>query len=511
LFEKHNIKALLLFEQNEGIYSNFSAYREFVFDALDQMFAGSSTNKNNDGSGSENASMGYVGRLNYDYDNKYLFEAGFRYDGSYKFPKESRWGFFPTLSAGWRVSNEDFLKENKVISNLKLRASWGEMGDDTGAWPFSWITGYIFPSGSYIFRDNVITQGLATTGVPNNRLTWYTATTSNLGVEMGFFKNKLTMDMDVFFRERNGLLTTRNLLLPDTYGATLPLENLNSDNTRGFELVIGYNDNIGDFHYKISANTSWTRTRSDYIEQASPNSSYTNWRYNGSNRWNNQYWGYKAVGQFQSLDDIKTWPIQDNKANTTLLPGDIKYEDTNKDGVIDEGDNQIIGRGFTPELFYGLTLSAAYKGFDLSMLLQGASNFNAYYNNELQNPFFNNANAFAFQTDRWHKADMYDVNSEWIPGKYPTTRANGIENNKYYSSFWLKDASYLRLKTMEIGYSIPKILISKIGINEFRFYFSGQNLFTIDKIKFIDPEAESGRGYFYPQQKVLTLGFNIQY
>jgi TonB-linked SusC/RagA family outer membrane protein len=505
--EKHKIKALLLFERSEGLDSKFSAYREFVLDALDQMFAGSSTNKNNDGSSSENANMGYVGRLNYDYNNKYLLEAGFRYDGSYLFPKASRFGFFPTFSAGWRISNESFLIDNKVISNMKLRASWGKMGDDGSATPFSWITGYNFPVGSYIFGDN-ITQGLQSTGVPNNKLTWYTSTTTNLGLEIGILKNALTFEFDVFRRDRTGLLATRTLTLPGTYGATIPQENLNSDNTRGFELVVGYNNKIGDFHYKISANTSWTRSRSNYIEQASPTNAYENWRNNGSDRWNNIYWGYKAAGQFQSKDEISSWAIQDQNANTTLLPGDIKYVDLNKDGIIDDKDVTVIGRGEIPELFYGLTLSADYKGFDFSMLFQGASDFNYY------SPgwYTQNSATYARFMDRWHKEDMYDPNSAWVPGKYPSTRpGNGIPNNKYTSSFWLEDATYLRIKTLEIGYSIPKTLFSIKGVEQIHFYFSGQNLLTFCKLKDVDPEAPVDNPHYYPQQRVMTLGINAKF
>jgi TonB-linked SusC/RagA family outer membrane protein len=505
--KKHNIKALLLYERSQGLYSNFSAYREFVLDALDQMFAGSSNNKNNDGSSSEGAKMGYVSRVNYDYDNKYLLEAGFRYDGSSSFPKNSRFGFFPTFSVGWRIINEPFLKNNRLISNMKLRASWGRMGDDGSAIPFSWITGYNFPVGSYIFGDN-ITQGLQSTGVPNDKLTWYTSTTSNLGLEIGILKNALTFEFDVFRRNRTGLLATRTLTLPGTYGATIPQENLNSDNTRGFELVINYSNKIGDLHYKVSANTSWTRSRNNYIEQASPSNAIENWRNNKSNRWNNIYWGYKSEGQFQSMDEISSWAIQDQNANTSLLPGDIKYEDINNDGLIDDNDMTVIGRGETPELFYGLTLSADYKGFDFSMLFQGASNFNYYSPDGNLQP----RSTFARFMDRWHKADMYDPNSAWVPGKYPSTRpGNGIPNNKYTSSFWLEDATYVRLKTLEIGYSIPKTLFSIKGVEQIRFYFSGQNLFTLSKLKEVDPEAPSNNLHYYPQQRVMTLGVNVKF
>jgi len=515
----HNVKALLLFERNQTTMGEFNAYREFTLDGLDELFAGSSTNKNNGGAAQDSAYLGYVGRVNYDYKNRYLLEVGFRYDGSFKFAPGHRWGFFPTVSAGWRISDEPFFSNaHNLVNNLKVRGSWGMLGDDNEARAFQYITGYNYPSGGYIFGKNIL-SGLLPAGTPNPLLTWYESTTSNIGFEAGFLQDMLTIEFDLFFRKRTGLLASRTLSLPGTYGASLPQENLNSDRTHGFELVLGFNKRIGDVMINVSPNLTWTRTKYDYVERAGATNAVDNWNSTeNSGRWKNLRRGYKTAGQFQSQEEIAGWAIQDKKGNTTLKPGDIKYADLNNDGVIDNNDQTIIGRGTTPELFYGLNLSASWKGFSLSVLLQGAANYNILLDAALKSPFVNGSTTYALFTDRWHRKDMYDPQSEWVPGKYPSTIINGLDNNRIESDFWLKDAAYLRVKTLELGYTLPKPLLAKAGIEQVRFYFSGQNLFTFDKLKYMDPEMPSddgtnyaGNGNYYPQQRVLTLGLNLQF
>jgi TonB-linked SusC/RagA family outer membrane protein len=517
--KKHNVKALLLFERNQSTLGDFNAYREFTLDGLDQLFAGASANKNNDGKASETAYMGYVGRVNYDFKNRYLLEVGFRYDGSYKFASDHRWGFFPTVSAGWRVSEESFFRNNvKLVNNLKIRGSWGQLGDDSGANAFQYITGYnLSGSNNYIFGNSIISS-LVPKGPPNLLLTWFNSTTSNIGFEAGLMQDMFTIEFDLFIRKRTGLMAQRLLTLPGTYGATLPQENLNSDRTQGFELSLGFNKKIGEVMLNVSPNLTWTRTKNDYLERAGSTNAYSNWRDNYTDRWQNITFGYKTAGQFQNQDEIAGWAIQDKKGNTTLKPGDIKYQDLNNDGIIDNNDQTVISSGSTPELFYGMNLSASWKGFTLTVLLQGAANYNILLDAALRDPFINGSTTYAMFTDRWHRKDPYDPESEWIAGKYPSTVVNGLDNNKMVSDFWSKDAAYLRVKTLELGYTLPKPILAQVGIEQVRFYFSGQNLFTFDKLKFMDPEMPSndgtnyaGNGKYYPQQRVLTLGLNLQF
>ncbi|WP_316751583.1 TonB-dependent receptor [Pedobacter gandavensis] len=514
---KHNLSALALFESQENILSDFEASREFLLDNIDELFAGVAQNQNNDGSSAQIARLGYVGKVNYDYAGKYLVEFGFRYDGTYKFAPAERYGFFPNVSAGWRISEEPFMKQFKAIDNLKIRASWGKVGDDGGddptigsnyIFPFQYLNGFNYPNGNYLFGSSLI-PGLSDKGLANPLLTWFNSTTMNLGVDISLWKGLLSAEVDVFYRKRTGLLAYRTLSLPNTFGANLPQENLNGDNTRGFELLITHKNTIGDWQYMVSPNVSFTRTKNGYQERAPSSNSLLNWKNNGTDRWNNLYRGYIASGQFQSQEEINNAPVQDEKGNQTLLPGDIRYQDVNGDGVIDDSDITIIGRGNTPEVFYGLNLSVGYKGFDFSLLFQGATNFNAYFDGELQNPMYNNANTYAMFEDRWHRADIYDPNSAWIPGKYPSTIISGSTNNQKTSTFWLKDATYIRLKNFDLGYTFDKELTERIGIRRARLYISGQNVFTADKIKYMDPEAPDGRGSYYPQQKVWTVGVNI--
>lgn len=246
----------------------------------------------------------------------------------------------------------------------------------------------------------------------------------------------LTAEFDIFYRKRTGLLATRVLTLPSTFGAKLPLENLNSDSNRGFELVLGHKNTLENkLHYSIRGNVSYARAKNEYLERNDSPNKYDNWRNNNSYRWKNRYWGYKAIGQFQSLEEIAQSPVQDGQGNLTLSPGDIKYQDYNNDGVIDNTDIQIIGRGSKPEIMYGIDLLAEWKGVDLSVFLQGAAHSNAYLSNQMANAFFNGESSLKAFTNRWHREELYDPNSRWISGKYPSTYANGKDNNKKHPLF----------------------------------------------------------------------------
>lgn len=507
LLDKHNISGLLLYEEFENVGTNFWANRTGYVVPIDQIFAGPDLNKNNNGSAFDNGRQSLVGRLNYDFTGKYLIEYSFRYDGSAKFPVDKRWGFFSGVSAGWRLSEENFIRDNfSGIDNLKLRASWGQSGnDDTGN--FQFLTGYVYPSTRYILGNDIVTNGMVDTGVPNPNITWEESEMINLGLDLSIWNRLFELEADVFYRKRGGLLAQRNLQLPSTFGAALPFENLNSDNTRGFELILRHNNQIGQLTYHISPNVSFTRSKWDHVEQRNFISQDDNWRNNNQERWKNIYWGLKAIGQFQSEDDIRSSPIQDNQANSTLRPGDIKYDDFNNDGVIDNADRQIIGRGQTPEIFYGMGIDLRWKNFSVNMTWQGAANYNVEQQHFLIQPFANGMNAYAYFMDRWHRADMTNPDSEWIPGKYPSTINDGAPNNKMFSSFWLKEASYLRLKFFSINYDIN--LLKKYGIQHSSISLSGQNLLTFSNLGPIDPESPSGRLSYYPQQKTYNLGINV--
>lgn len=506
--DKHNVGALLLYEEFESAGTNFWATRVDYVVPIDQIFAGPDQGKNNNGSAYDNGRQSVVGRINYDFLGKYLLEYSFRYDGSAKFPVDKRWGFFSGVSAGWRISDEVFMEGATAIDNLKLRASWGKLGsDNTGN--FQFLTGYSYPSRNYILGNGIVSSGMVDTGVPNPNITWEESEVTNVGLDLSLWERLIEVEADVFYRKRGGLLARRNLQLPTTFGAALPFENLNSDNTRGFELMIIHHNKIGELEFDIAPNVSYSRSKWDHVEQREFTSLDDSWRNDQSGRWKNMFWGLKAIGQFQSMEDINASPIQDRQANSTLRPGDIKYDDYNNDGVINDADRQIIGRGSSPEIFFGVGMNARWRNFSLSMTWQGASNFNVQQQHFLIQPFANGMNAYAYFMDRWHRADMTDPNSEWIPGKYPSTINDGAPNNKMVSSFWLKDAKYLRLKFINLNYDVKLPFLEKVGIQKLNLSASAQNLFTFSGLGPIDPEAPTGRLSYYPQQKTYNFGVQV--
>ncbi|MDP9080770.1 MAG: TonB-dependent receptor [Bacteroidota bacterium] len=520
-FENHNIKGLLLVEETKQNGDDFQGSRQFSLDAVDQLYAGNTLNQATTSTQViPNVNQSIVGRLNYDYKGKYLLEGSFRYEGSSKFADGHKWGFFPAVSGGWRISEEPFLK-NKLsfLDNLKIRASYGKLGDD-GSSTYQYLSGYNYPGANYVFNGTLV-NGLGFRGLSNPLLSWYTSSMTNIGIDADLW-NRFHIEADFFRRQRNGLLATRVLSLPGTVGASLPQENLNSDLTKGFEFTLAYHNNIGEFKYNVSGNISFTRTKNLYLEQAAPTNAYSNWRGNNAYRWTDNYFGYKVIGQFQSIAEIKASPVEDGNGNRSVLPGDLKYQDVNHDGIIDDNDVQNVGRNSnTPEINFGFSLSASWKGFDMSALFQGATNYTVSYLGTiaLDGPLAFGRNGLSVFTDRWHHADLFDPTSQWIPGKYPSTRPKGGTDrpdgwNYMPSDFWLKDATYLRLKSLEVGYTFPASLIGKTGfIKSLRVYVNGFNLVTWSGLNdLIDPEhTNAGYGNTYPITKNYNFGVNLTF
>lgn len=497
LFNKrHNVGVTLVYEQSKYWYRNSSLHRDYDFYTNDQVDQGSVNNMKNGGYETEEASMSYIGRFTYDYMSRYLVEFAFREDGSYRYAPGARWGFFPVVSVGYRISEEKFIKDNLTfIDNLKLRASYGTVGENTGE-PFQYVQGFSTTGGGgYSFVDGVYTGGAASPGIINPNLTWLKSKTLNIGIDVGLFKGLLNFEMDLYQRDRKGLLAKRNLSLPNTFGGSLPDENINSDRVRGIDLSVSHNNSIGSFHYGVKFNMNFARTMNRYVERAPFRSSMEKWRNGSSNRWNDMSWGFVPVGQFQDMDDVNSYILQNgDQGNIQELPGSFKYEDVNGDGLLDDNDLQPLFWTGQPKMHYGITLNASYKGFDFNALLQGSGKYSVRFT-EIYSEIMalNGANMPTYFYDRWHRADPYDPNSEWIPGKWPASKASssGQVGSMYKESkIWRRDASYLRLKNIEIGYTIPKRLLAKTGLADVRVYVDAYNLFTFADsfVKPFDPE-----------------------
>jgi len=525
-FGLHDVGALILWEFYNDRKDWVEAYRQFTIGAIDQIDAGNKVNMDNSGSAEVSSHAGLVGRVNYAYASKYLAEVSFRYDGSYKFNPDKRWGFFPAVSLGWRVSEENFFKDAlPMIDNFKIRGSIGKVGDETkykvgDKWymlPYQYLTGYKYPDGNYVLGADGLSNGAKDRGMPNPNLTWYKSTTSNIGFEASLQQGLISVEFDYFNRSRKGLLTTRQLTLPTTFGQSLPDENLNSDKTRGFEIVVGHRHKIGDFSYDVRANFSTTREYHDHVERALSSNMYDNWRNNTNDRYKNIRWGKKVIGQFKSFEEIFDSPIQDSNGNKSLLPGDMKFQDWNNDGIIDSKDDQPIGHGDTPRMYYGLNLSGQYKGFDLTIFFQGAAGHDVITGGDFLDPFIQQGlgNGLSMWMDRWHREDPADQFSKWIPGKMPALRPTGYQANRSDNTWTMQKASYLRLKTLELGYTIPRSLLTRVGIENLRLYANAFNFLTFTGrdgiIKYMDPENSHGSMRYYPQMKTFNFGVNLTF
>lgn len=514
---KHDVGAMLLFEMNNDKTTWLSGYKQYGIGLIPDLDYGDKTNQTTSGNTGETAHAGLVGRFNYAYSSKYLAELSFRYDGSYKFRRSDRWGFFPGVSLGWRISEEGFFKNQMPdIDNFKIRASYAKVGDEGDFSAYQYLSGYQY-DGGYVMGSDGLNLGMSPRGMANPWLTWYESKIMNAGFEGSFKKGLISVEFDWFRRKRTGLPATRNGSLPTTFGESMPQENLNSDINTGFEFSLGHLHQLGDFKYSVSGNFSVVRIKNDYIERAASLNLYDNWRNNNNDRYKDVRWGKKAVGQFSSFEEILNAPIQDGNGNKSLLPGDLRFQDFNGDGIIDDNDVQPIGHGSTPRMYYGFNFGGEYKGFDLTVFFQGAAGHDIYLSGDILDPFIQQGlgNGLEIMTDRWHRENPQDPYSKWIEGTMPAARTTGFSDNRSDNSWSLHKADYLRLKTLEFGYTLPKTLTGKYSIDKVRVYMNCNNLLTFTSrkglMKNVDPESDQNMLRYYPQVKTFNFGLNVTF
>ncbi|MBD2756807.1 SusC/RagA family TonB-linked outer membrane protein [Spirosoma validum] len=494
-FGKHNLSGLLGFSAETFKNSNFSAYREgFLDNSLTELNAGT-LNPQVTGTSALYKLVSYFGRANYNYDERYLLEANFRYDGSTRFAQGNRWGIFPSVSAGWRINEEAFLKNASYLSNLKLRASWGQLGNQAID-NFSYVNA-IDIAQNYSF-NNTVSNGTAVNTLSDPAISWETTTISNIGLDAGFFNNRLTAELEYYVKKTSGIL--QRVTLPAQVGAlTGPVRNIGDVENRGVELALGYRSKLGSLEYNVGGNVTYNQNK---ITNLGGQVLYGTNTISQEGYPINSWYMLDAIGIFQNVDEVKASPVQ----NAATQPGDIKYRDVNGDNKIDNNDRIITGTTF-PKYTYAVNVGAQWKGFDFSALLQGVQGINTFPTLNYSQPFNNGAGV----TRNW-------LTDSWTPdnpnASLPRlTTSNGYPQNFQASTFWLYNLSYLRLKNIQIGYTLPKALTQKARISSVRVYANAQNLVTWSPFKLADPERTINTStlYEYPSASTITAGLNVSF
>ena len=491
----HSFSALAGFEKITFKNNWFSGYREnFVLPEYSELNAGSVTNQLANGSGYEWGLESYFGRLNYDYKGKYLLEANVRYDGSSRFNKENRWGVFPSFSAGWRLSEENFMKSLKWVSNLKLIASWGVLGNqDIGNYPYL----STIALGQNNVYNHVAANGAAQMVYANSNISWETTKVTNLGVDFGLFKSRLKGSFEYYNKDTYDILL--KLPIPATTGLQASEQNAGEVSNKGWELSLGYQDRVGELKYAVNFMLSDVKNKVVGLNDGGPFYSSGNLTITKTGSPINSLFGYVSEGLFQTQAEIANHATQFG----TVAPGDIKYKDLNNDGIINEKDRAIIGNTI-PRFTYSSSIQLEYKGFDLNVLMQGVGKRESFMINDAVWAFYNGGLAQTFALDRWTPQNTN--------ASYPRLTAN-FPNNQKPSDYWMKSASYFRLKNIQVGYSLNPAILKKIDIAQARIYLSADNFFQIDKYwNGWDPEAPVGTdGAFYPQTKIVSVGLDVKF
>ena len=522
-FGDHNLKVLMLAEKTTRKYSMFSATRRDLFTtSIPELFIGSENEQTNNGSsGPDIGRKSAVARINYRFKDRYIIESTFRADGNVLFAPDARWGYFPSLSFGWILSEEPFFQGNQNTT-LKLRTSYSQLGDDSanGISGFDYLTGYETNT-TYLFGDNISETTIRTLGEVNPFLTWEKMTMYNLGLEATFFKGQLQVETDFFYRKRENILSNDNQAVADEGGYDLPLTNINISDDRGIELSAVYQQKIGDLKIDIAPNFSIGKEKFVVRKDIEDFEDLDYKRiYGREGEWVNRRFGYFSDGIFMSQDEINNHQvIQDGNGNLLLNPGDIKYKDLDGNDTINFRDQGVIGfAGGMPEMNFGMNLRASYKNFQLSVLLQGASKFSIYINGPAATMFSNGSIPLSYHYKyAWqpHPDDpSININPDAI---LPASSFSASTNNSRVSDFWLRDVRYLRLKNINISYIIPNNIISKIGLNSTQLYLSTENIFTLTNLGIyknsfdpeFDPNTQTTRRY--PITRSFTAGIKMTF
>lgn len=498
-FGKHNFDILAGFQAENEKTNDMTAFRDgYPTDLIYVLDAGSKDNWSNEGTAAHWSLASVIGRVNYDYESKYLLSVSFRSDGSSYFSKGHRWATFPTVSAAWRITGESFMEGTSYfLDDLKLRGSWGIAGASSGLTDpdtkMSLYPSYTTITMGNVVLNNIYKQTAYLKSLGNNELSWEKTYMFDIGVDMRLLKNRFGFTFDYYNKDTRDILI--ELPVPLEYGLDKPKMNIGQVSNRGWELDISWNDRVKDFKYGISANVSDNKNEVKSIGGTNAwidGSKYTNVGYAM-----NSIYGYESVGLFQSEQEIAEAPFQ----NVKNKPGDVRYVDQNNDKKIDGADRVVIGDP-NPHYLFGVRLNGEYRGFDLSVFFQGIGKKDYIMTGPGVRPFADSP-LMEQHMDYWSESNP--------DAKYPRVLPNAEGDFNYDTSdFWKINGGYLRLKNLQFGYKLPKSLLSALGLGYARIYFSANNLFTIDNfVPGYDPETENA--FTYPLAKTYSFGLNVQF
>lgn len=547
----HHVTAVAGFEFFKQSLNNFSILQSPV----DNPFVGTITTNENNNVGDymrDITTASWIFRAGYSYKEKYIIDFAGRYDASWRFMRGNQWGFFPSVSGAWRLSEEEFYKKSPVsnyVTTIKLRASYGEMGDDmastfNGLYPdFAYMSGYNYNSGGAIISSsplnggaNAFVTGSSSRGIAQTTLSWMKVKMFNYGINLGFLRDRLLFEFDMFKRQRTGIpATPTDVIFPYEAGYRAMTRNLNSDQITGYDMSLKWNDKVEDLKYNIGINFTFARQKTLKHYGETFFNAWDKYRYAQTDRWSNvrqdASWMLEVIGVFKNQEQIDNWPIiQTSDNNQSLLPGDVIYKDVNGDGVINTFDYRPKGYS-TADYFFngydpatsnfrrqpiasmGFTLGCEWRGIDFAADFAGGFLNTWVPDWNVKWGIGSDYNGYDYAVNKsWQHADIFDPTSEWIPGDFPAVRTS-IPSAGAWNTFYSKDVNYLRLRNLTIGYTLPRKWTDYCNMQRVRIYFEGTNLLCWDSLnKYgFDPETSSVTGFDYPQHKVIMFGLNITF